>query len=201
MRPKKIAWLSLILFLAGTAWVAAAERPYLRAAAQAAGWIESTAVATPRGTVWPAVPPDPTTIQSDLYSGVGGIALFLAPEAESVLGIEEEGSAFRDACKNSSLNKIGNVRFLPGRVERQKDSLMDADVVIVDPPRSGCSPEALSALARSQARRLVYVSCNPTTLARDVKFLYGKGFRLARVVPIDLFPHSFHIEAVARLDR
>ncbi len=137
----------------------------------------------------------------DLYSGVGGIALFLAPEAESVLGIEEEGSAFRDACKNSSLNKIGNVRFLPGRVERQKDALMDADVVIVDPPRSGCSPEALSALARSQARRLIYVSCNPTTLARDLKVLVGEGFRLTRIVPVDLFPHSFHIEAVTRLDR
>jgi len=137
----------------------------------------------------------------DLYSGVGGIALFLAPEAESVLGIEEEGSAFRDACKNAALNKIGNIRFLAGRVERQKDALMDADVVIVDPPRSGCSPEALSALARSQARRMVYVSCNPTTLARDIKFLKGKGFRLTRVVPVDLFPQSFHIEAVARLDR
>jgi 23S rRNA (uracil1939-C5)-methyltransferase len=137
----------------------------------------------------------------DLYSGVGGIALLLAPEAESVLGIEEESSAFRDACKNAALNKIGNIRFLPGRVERQKDALMDADVVIVDPPRSGCSPEALSALARSQARRMVYVSCNPTTLARDVKFLNEKGFRLARVVPVDLFPQSFHIEAVARLDR
>jgi 23S rRNA (uracil1939-C5)-methyltransferase len=137
----------------------------------------------------------------DLYSGVGGIAFFLAPEAESVLGIEEEGSAFRDACKNAALNKIGNIRFLPGRVERQKDALMDADVVIVDPPRSGCSPEALSALARSQARRMVYVSCNPTTLARDVKFLNGKGFRPARVVPVDLFPHSYHIEVVVRLDR
>ncbi len=137
----------------------------------------------------------------DLYSGVGGIALFIAPEAGSVLGIEEEGSAFRDACKNAALNKIGNIRFLPGRVERQKEALMDADVVIVDPPRSGCSPEALSALARSQARRMVYVSCNPATLARDVKFLGVKGFRLTRVVPVDLFPQSFHIEAVARLDR
>lgn len=137
----------------------------------------------------------------DLYSGVGGIALYLAPEAESVLGIEEEGSAFRDACENAARSKIRNVRFLPGRVERQKDSLMDSDVVIVDPPRSGCSPETLSALARSRARRMVYVSCNPTTLARDIRFLAGKGFRLARVVPVDLFPQSFHIEAVAQLER
>jgi 23S rRNA (uracil1939-C5)-methyltransferase len=137
----------------------------------------------------------------DLYSGVGGIALYLAPLAESVLGIEEEGSAFRDACENAKLNGIRNTRFLSGRVERQKDALMDSDVVIVDPPRSGCSPEALSALARSRARRMVYVSCNPVTLARDVKFLSGKRFRLTRVVPVDLFPQSFHIEAVARLER
>lgn len=137
----------------------------------------------------------------DLYSGVGGIALFLATEARFVLGIEEEGSAYRDACENAGLNKIANVRLLPGRVERHRDALLDSDVVIVDPPRSGCSPEVLSSIARSRAERLVYVSCNPTTLARDIGFLAGKGFRLGKVVPVDLFPQSYHIEAVARLER
>jgi 23S rRNA (uracil1939-C5)-methyltransferase len=137
----------------------------------------------------------------DLYSGVGGIALFLAPQAQSVLGIEEVTQAHRDACENKALNRIRNVEFRCGRAEQHLYVLGKAEVLIADPPRSGCSMKVLSAIARSEIRRLVYVSCNPTTLARDIQFLCSQGFRLSRVVPVDLFPHSFHVETVARLDR
>lgn len=137
----------------------------------------------------------------DLYSGVGGIALFLAPQAHSVLGIEEVTPAHRDACENKALNRIQNVEFRCGRAEQHLYVLGKAEVLIVDPPRSGCSPKVLSALARSEIRRLVYVSCNPMTLARDLQALLPRGFRVTRVVPVDLFPHSFHIETVVRLDR
>jgi 23S rRNA (uracil1939-C5)-methyltransferase len=137
----------------------------------------------------------------DLYSGVGGIALFLAPFAESVLAIEESIFAYRDACENAKGNGIKNVEFISGKAEKHLDKLREADVVILDPPRSGARTEVLQALVRSQARRLVYVSCNPATLARDLKILIPGGYQLNRVVPVDLFPHSYHIEVVVRLDR
>ncbi len=141
----------------------------------------------------------------DLYSGTGAISLLLARRCRWVYGIELAQAAVDDAGVNAAANSITNCTFLCGEVRFALPALIakgvTAEVVVADPPRAGFHPKALHALITLGARRIVYVSCNPTTLARDLGELVRGGYRLEWVQPVDMFPHTPHIEAVARLER
>lgn len=140
----------------------------------------------------------------DAYSGTGTIALALAGKAAEVWGIELEAAAVKDAEANAKLNEIGNVHFLPGRSEERlprmvKDGLIP-DVMVLDPPRKGCDPAVVDAIAKAAPGRVVYVSCNPATLARDLALFHEAGYSLRTVQPVDMFPQTAHVEVVALLE-
>jgi 23S rRNA (uracil1939-C5)-methyltransferase len=142
----------------------------------------------------------------DLYCGTGTIGLTLARDALTVWGVEFSEEAVACAIDNAALNGIANVAFFAGDVARSLEDLQaragDPDVVVVDPPRAGLSGRAVRHLGRLAPGRIVYVSCNPTTLAGNVKELAAEwGYRLERVRPVDMFPHTPHVEAVALLTR
>jgi 23S rRNA (uracil1939-C5)-methyltransferase len=142
----------------------------------------------------------------DLYCGIGTIGLTLAGDALTVWGIEASEEAVARALENADLNGITNAAFFAGNVGQAVEELRDRsgvpDVVVVDPPRAGLAGKALRRLARIGARRIVYVSCNPTTLASDVKTLRGEwGYELLRARPVDMFPHTPHVECVALLEQ
>src|SRR5262245_12300046 len=141
----------------------------------------------------------------DLYAGTGAISLLLARQARAVYGIDLVPAAIEDAARNARENGISNCTFLPGEVRHVLPELLArgvrADVVVADPPRAGFHPKALRSVAQLGARRIVYVSCNPATLARDLTTLCEAGYRLAAVQPVDMFPHTPHIEVVVRLER
>ena len=147
----------------------------------------------------------PTDTAIDLYSGTGAISLLLARRCRWVYGIEVAAAAVADAQRNAELNGIANCTFVAGEVRFALPPLMargvSAEVVVADPPRAGFHPKALAALRALGPARLVYVSCNPATLARDLGELVRGGYRLEWVQPVDMFPHTPHIEAVARLTR
>nr|MBO2470839.1 23S rRNA (uracil(1939)-C(5))-methyltransferase RlmD [Bacillota bacterium] len=139
----------------------------------------------------------------DAYCGVGTIALVLARHAKEVYGVEVVPEAVRDAWRNAALNGIANVHFAVGRAEdilpRWRREGIHPDVVVVDPPRKGCARSLLDTLVQVRPERVVYVSCNPATLARDCRILADGGFRVVEVQPVDLFPHTAHVECVALL--
>ena len=141
----------------------------------------------------------------DLYSGTGAISLLLARRCRWVYGVEVAAAAVVDAVRNARANGIENCTFRAGEVRHVLPDLMRdgvrAEVVVADPPRAGFHPKALAALAALAPPRLVYVSCNPATLARDLGDLVRQGYRLEWVQPVDMFPQTPHIEAVARLRR
>ena len=141
----------------------------------------------------------------DLYSGTGAISLLLARGCRRVYGIEIAPAAVADAVRNARANGIENCTFLTGEVRHVLPALIaegvTAHTVVADPPRAGFHPKALSALAALGPARIVYVSCNPSTLARDVADLVRRGYRLEWVQPVDMFPQTPHIEVVARLRR
>lgn len=139
----------------------------------------------------------------DLYTGVGSIALYVARFCRQVIGIEEVADAIRDAEENAAMNGTGNCVFYAGDV---KNILTDAfaarhgrpDLVITDPPRAGMHADVASMFLKLEAPKIVYVSCNPATQARDVKLLSEK-YDLAKIQPVDMFPHTHHVETVALL--
>lgn len=139
----------------------------------------------------------------DLYSGTGAISLLLARRCRWVYGIEVAQAAVDDAQRNAKANGIENCTFLAGEVRGVLPPLVSrgvrAEVVVADPPRAGFHPKALRALLMLAPARIVYVSCNPATLARDLGELARGGYRVEWVQPLDMFPHTPHIEAVARL--
>ena len=141
----------------------------------------------------------------DLYCGTGAISLLLARASRHVYGIELAAAAVADATRNARANGIDNCTFLAGEVRHVLPELagqgVKADVVVADPPRAGFHPKALSTLAAMAPARIVYVSCNPATLARDLADLVRQGYTLEWVQPVDMFPQTPHIEAVARLRR
>jgi 23S rRNA (uracil1939-C5)-methyltransferase len=142
----------------------------------------------------------------DLYCGTGTIGLMLAASARSVWGIEISEEAVACALENAERNAVGNAAFFAGSVGQAVEELLDRsgppELVVVDPPRAGLAGKALRRLGRIGAPRLVYVSCNPTTLAGDVKVLGEEyGYELARSRPVDMFPHTPHVETVALLER
>lgn len=141
----------------------------------------------------------------DVYCGTGSISLFLARKAAFVYGIEEVKEAIEDAVANAEENKVKNVQFMAAPAEDMLPRLasrgLRPDVVVLDPPRKGCHPRVLETIAQVGPRRIVYVSCNPATLARDLKTLGEKGYRTLEVQPVDMFPQTAHIECVVSLKR
>jgi len=141
----------------------------------------------------------------DAYCGVGSLTLFLARRAREVYGVEVVAEAVNDAVENAKRNGIENVRFVAGETEKVLPRLarigFGFDVAVVDPPRSGCRKEVLEALAAIRPKRLVYVSCNPSTLARDLRILVDEGYLVQEIQPIDMFPHTFHVECVTFMSK
>jgi 23S rRNA (uracil1939-C5)-methyltransferase len=141
----------------------------------------------------------------DLYCGIGTIALVLALDAREVYGVELVEQAVADAIENARLNGIDNASFFAGDVRTAMRPLLERsgrpDVVVVDPPRAGLSQKVIRRVLEAGADRLVYVSCNPTTLAPNARQLVDGGYRLTAVRPVDMFPQTPHIECVASLQR
>ncbi|WP_423804655.1 23S rRNA (uracil(1939)-C(5))-methyltransferase RlmD [Paenibacillus xylanexedens] len=141
----------------------------------------------------------------DAYCGIGTISLFLAQHADQVYGVEIVPEAIEDARSNALLNEMRNVKFEVGASEdvipRWKEQGIEADVIVVDPPRKGCDPRLLDTILEMKPERVVYVSCNPSTLARDLRVLEDGGYRTVEVTPVDMFPHTVHVESVAMLVR
>ena len=138
----------------------------------------------------------------DLYCGAGSIALYLAKKAKEVFGFEVIRSSLENATKNAEKNKIKNAVFLKANLDTFFKSgqlprrIPKPDIVIVDPPRAGMHPDMTNYLHKFKAKKIVYVSCNPTTQARDAKVLYEKGYHIKSAVMVDMFPHTPHIETV-----
>jgi 23S rRNA (uracil1939-C5)-methyltransferase len=137
----------------------------------------------------------------DLYAGTGTISLFLARHAKFVYGFELAESAVQDAKYNAYHNNQENIKFISGDLlDNLSHFNPKADVIVVDPPRSGMHPKVCEFISTSEARCLVYVSCNPTTMARDIK-LIENSYQLKKVQPVDMFPHTYHIETVSQLGK
>ena len=140
----------------------------------------------------------------DLYCGIGTISLFLAGRAKEVYGVEIVPQAIRDAKENALRNGIGNAAFFVGKAEEvlpekfEKENIY-ADVIVVDPPRKGCDAACLETMLKMRPERIVYVSCDSATLARDLKVLCGGGYEIKRVRAVDMFPMTVHVETVVML--
>ena len=149
----------------------------------------------------------------DLYCGIGTISLFLAQKAGKVYGVEIVAQAIDDARNNAKINEIENAEFFVGKAEEVLPQYYEnyakelggetahADVIVVDPPRKGCEESLLQTMVDMKPERIVYVSCDSATLARDVKFLRGNGYELQRVRAVDQFPHTVHVETVVLLSQ
>jgi 23S rRNA (uracil1939-C5)-methyltransferase len=143
-----------------------------------------------------------TELLLDLYCGTGTIGLFCSPYVKKIIGIEEIPAAVEDASKNAQRNGISNAEFYCGRVKNiLKFQTFNPDVVVIDPPRAGMVPKALQRIINLDCKKLVYVSCNPVTLLRDLKIFSEAGYTTETIIPVDMFPNTFHIECVARLTK
>ena len=149
--------------------------------------------------------PQPTETVADVYCGIGTISLAIAKHAKRVIGVECVKEAIEDAKKNALLNGVKNAEFRCGLAEDVLPKLirdgLRPDAIVIDPPRKGCEPQVLEAIADSGVHRVVYVSCNPATLARDAKLLSEHGFSIEHVQPVDMFPHTQHVEVVVSMSR
>ena len=140
----------------------------------------------------------------DLYCGIGTISLFLAQKAKKVYGVEIVPQAIVDAKNNAKINHLENVEFFVGKAEevlpeQYEKSQVYADVIVVDPPRKGCEESLLDTMVKMQPKRIVYVSCDSATLARDLKYLCEKGYELQKVRPVDQFPMTVHVEVIIKM--
>ena len=139
----------------------------------------------------------------DIYCGIGTISLFLAQKATKVYGIEIVEDAIKDAKINAKLNNLNNVEFYVGKAEEVVPKMYNegktANVVMVDPPRKGCDEKVLDTIVSMAPDRVVYVSCNPSTLARDLAYLDERGYKCIEIQPVDMFPHTMHVECVAKI--
>lgn len=140
----------------------------------------------------------------DAYAGAGTISLWLARHAKKVFGIEVLKAAVLDGIENAKLNKINNFTFKEGKVEDILPVVLGKnpiDIVVLDPPRKGCEDYIFDAISESNVKKIVYVSCNPSTLARDAKLIYQAGYKLTKFQPVDMFPHTYHLETVALFEQ
>lgn len=141
----------------------------------------------------------------DAYCGIGTMGIIASSKAKRVIGVELNGDAVKDAIFNAKLNKIQNLRFFEGDAG---DFMSDMaargekiDAVIMDPPRSGSTEKFIDSIAKIKPSKVVYVSCNPETLARDLKYFKRKGYKTNEIYPVDMFPHTLHVETVVLLSR
>ena len=142
----------------------------------------------------------------DLYCGIGTISLFLAQKAKQVYGVEIVPPAIEDAKDNARRNGIKNAEFYVGRAEeilpqKYETENIKADVIVVDPPRKGCDEALLETIVKMQPERVVYVSCDSATLARDLKYLTANGYKAESLATVDMFPMTVHVETVVLLQR
>jgi 23S rRNA (uracil1939-C5)-methyltransferase len=141
----------------------------------------------------------------DLYCGAGTIGLGMATQVKSVVGIDIEEEAIESAKINAKINKIKNCRFYAGSARKvllgREFSETAFDPVVIDPPRAGMHPKAMKRLLEINPKRIVYISCNPATFARDARYLVNFGYSLRRITPFDMFPHTMHIELVSRFEK
>ena len=148
----------------------------------------------------------------DLYCGIGTISLFLAQKAKKVYGVEIVAPAIEDARTNAKINQITNTEFFVGKAEEvlpdfyERESakgtdteMLHPDVIVVDPPRKGCDVKCLETIVQMEPQRVVYVSCDSATLARDLKYLCGEGYELKKVRTVDMFGHTGHVESCVLL--
>ncbi|MDE5950892.1 MAG: 23S rRNA (uracil(1939)-C(5))-methyltransferase RlmD, partial [Acetatifactor sp.] len=141
----------------------------------------------------------------DAYCGTGTIGIIVSDKAKQVIGVELNADAVRDARNNAKINQVRNIQFYQNdagcfllEMEAQGAKV---DVVLMDPPRGGSSEEFLAAVARMAPEKVVYISCNPETLGRDLKYLTGKGYRAEKAVAVDMFPFTGHVECVVLMSR
>ena len=141
----------------------------------------------------------------DVYCGVGTITMFLAQRAKEVIGIEIVAQAVENAKENAKRNNLDNIEFMLGDAKTCTKKLVEdntsIDVAVIDPPRKGCDVNTLEALVELSPKRIVYVSCNPATLARDLRFLEDNGYKTEVVQPVDMFPQSYHVETVCVISK
>jgi tRNA/tmRNA/rRNA uracil-C5-methylase (TrmA/RlmC/RlmD family) len=147
---------------------------------------------------------DETNILIDAYCGSGLFSIFLAPHAKNIIGIERDAKALKCACINAENAQVNNVKFIRGNVEdilpeKFLTSKNKIDMIILDPPRTGCGESVLKAIKDLCPRRVIYISCNPATQARDVKYLNEQGYELLSLMSMDMFPQTEHIEAIGLL--
>ena len=143
----------------------------------------------------------------DLYSGAGTIAIFISEKAKHVFAFESVESSIEDAKVNAQLNGISNVQFFNADLYKsflkivEKNKILNPDVIIIDPPRSGMHENTVNDVVKLSPQKIVYVSCNPATQVRDIKLMVDAGYKLVKIRPVDMFPHTYHIENVALLNK
>ncbi len=149
--------------------------------------------------------PQPTDRLLDLYCGTGSIGILLASKVAEVLGVELVEDAVRAATDNAELNGVDNIRFVQDHVKEFLKALtpeeQQFDIVVIDPPRAGLHPKALKRTIGLVPKKLLYISCNPATFARDAKEIMAAGYNVSNVKPVDMFPHTKHIELAALFSR
>jgi 23S rRNA (uracil1939-C5)-methyltransferase len=151
-------------------------------------------------TAFDILEPNPTDSLLDLYCGTGAIGLLLARKVQRIVGVELVSSAIIGARDNAAINGLSNVEFIEGDVTAYLKALVETQdkyqIIVIDPPRAGLHPKALKRIIEYRPSKLLYISCNPATFARDAKDLVSAGYQLPRVIPVDMFPHTMHIELV-----
>ena len=141
----------------------------------------------------------------DAYSGIGTIGLTVAKHVKAVRGMETIKDAVRDANNNAKLNGIHNAKYVTGKAEevmpRWANEGLKTDVIFVDPPRKGLTPEFIDAAVATKPKKIVYISCNPATQVRDLELFKEKGYNFSEITPVDMFPQTPHVESVTVLER
>lgn len=138
----------------------------------------------------------------DAYCGVGSISLFISKHCKKVIGIESNKKAVNDGRKNITLNKVTNVELIEGACEDEFDKIKEKiDAIIIDPPRKGCDKRFLHSMIKASPDKIVYISCNPSTLARDLNYINENGYKVKTIQPVDMFPYTYHIENVVLIEK
>ena len=135
----------------------------------------------------------------DLYCGVGSIGIYISDKVKSITGIEIINDAIKNAENNKKINNVNNIKFICGKVEDNLDDINNIDTIIVDPPRVGLNKKAIDNIITINPNKIIYVSCNSTTLARDINYM--KNYKLKNIKLFDMFPNTNHIESVCILER